>query len=32
MYPEIERLYVQEHRKLRYVMQYMAQEHSFKAT
>ena len=32
LYPEIERLYVREHRKLRYVMQYMESEHDFKAT
>jgi len=32
LYPDIERLYVRERRKLRYVMQYMESEHSFKAT
>ena len=32
MYPEIQRLYVGERRKLRYVMQYMEREHSFRAT
>jgi hypothetical protein len=32
LYPEMERLYVRERRKLRYVMQYMESEHSFKAT
>jgi Clr5 domain len=32
LYPNIERLYVRERRKLRYVMQYMESEHSFKAT
>lgn len=32
LYPEIERLYVRERRKLRYVMQYMESEHGFKAT
>jgi hypothetical protein len=31
-YPDIERLYIRERRKLRYVMQYMEREHSFKAT
>ncbi|ETN39477.1 uncharacterized protein HMPREF1541_05701 [Cyphellophora europaea CBS 101466] len=31
-YPEIERLYVHERRKLRYVMQYMEREHGLKAT
>jgi hypothetical protein len=32
LYPDLERLYVRERRKLRYVMQYMESEHSFKAT
>ncbi|KAK5225520.1 hypothetical protein LTR72_003423 [Exophiala xenobiotica] len=32
MYSEIERLYVRERRKLRYIMQYMEREHGFKAT
>jgi hypothetical protein len=32
MYLEIERLYVHERRKLRYVIQYMEREHGFKAT
>ncbi|KAK5460831.1 hypothetical protein LTS15_002894 [Exophiala xenobiotica] len=32
MYSEIERLYVRERRKLRYIMQYMEMEHGFKAT
>ncbi|KAB5577480.1 hypothetical protein GE09DRAFT_1183367 [Coniochaeta sp. 2T2.1] len=32
LYPEIERLYVRERRKLRYVMQYMEREYGFKAT
>jgi hypothetical protein len=32
LYPEMERLYVRERRKLRYVMQYMESEHGFKAT
>jgi hypothetical protein len=32
VYPEIERLYVLQRRKLRYVMQYMESEHGFKAT
>lgn len=32
MYPEIERLYVRERRKLRYVIQYLEREHRFKAT
>ncbi len=32
MYYEIERLYVRERRKLRYIMQYMEREHGFKAT
>jgi hypothetical protein len=32
LYPEIERLYVRERRKLRYVMRYMESEHGFKAT
>ena len=32
MYPYIQRLYVQEHRKLRYVMQHMEEEYGFKAT
>jgi hypothetical protein len=32
MYTEIERLYVRERRKLRYIMQYMEREHGFKAT
>ncbi|CAK7200206.1 hypothetical protein SEUCBS139899_002897 [Sporothrix eucalyptigena] len=31
-YPEIERLYVRERRKLRHVMQYMESKHNFKAT
>lgn len=31
-YPEIERLYVHERRKLRHVMQYMEQEHNYSAT
>ncbi|KAL1893966.1 hypothetical protein Sste5346_006107 [Sporothrix stenoceras] len=31
-YPEIERLYVRERRKLRHVMQYMEREHNFSAT
>ncbi|CAK7212613.1 hypothetical protein SCUCBS95973_001523 [Sporothrix curviconia] len=31
-YPEIERLYVRERRKLRHVMQYMESRHRFKAT
>lgn len=31
-YSEIERLYVRERRKLRYVMQYMEQGYGFKAT
>ncbi|KAK3046156.1 hypothetical protein LTR09_012340 [Extremus antarcticus] len=31
-YFEIERLYVYERRKLRFIMQYMAREHNFKAT
>ncbi|CAO2649652.1 Nn.00g070370.m01.CDS01 [Neocucurbitaria sp. VM-36] len=31
-YPDIERLYVRERRKLRFVMQYMASEHGFQAT
>jgi hypothetical protein len=32
LYPEMERLYVRERRKLRYVMQCMASEHDFNAT
>ena len=32
MYPEIERLYVLERRKLRHVVQVMKQKHGFKAT
>lgn len=32
LYPEIQRLYVRERRKLRYVMQCMESEHGFKAT
>ncbi|CAK7233492.1 hypothetical protein SBRCBS47491_008628 [Sporothrix bragantina] len=32
VYPEIERLYVRERRKLRHVMQYMENRHNFKAT
>jgi hypothetical protein len=32
LYSDIERLYVRERRKLRYVMQYMESEHGFKAT
>ena len=32
LYSEIERLYVRERRKLRYIMQYMEREHGFKAT
>ncbi len=31
-YSEIERLYIHERRKLRYVVQYMEKEHGFKAT
>lgn len=31
-YPEIERLYVRERRKLRYTMQHMESEHGFTAT
>ena len=31
-YSEIERLYINERRKLRYVMQYMEREHGFRAT
>lgn len=31
-YPEIERLYVRERRKLRHVMQHMEREHNFSAT
>jgi hypothetical protein len=30
--PEIRRLYVDEHRKLRYIVQYMEREYGFKAT
>lgn len=32
MYPDIERLYVRERRKLRYIIQFMEKEHRFKAT
>jgi hypothetical protein len=32
LFPEIERLYIRERRKLRYVMQLMESEHGFKAT
>ncbi|EXJ61379.1 uncharacterized protein A1O5_11937 [Cladophialophora psammophila CBS 110553] len=32
LYSEIERLYIRERRKLRYIMQYMEREHAFKAT
>ncbi|CAM1504944.1 Fc.00g025350.m01.CDS01 [Cosmosporella sp. VM-42] len=32
LYPTIERLYVRERRKLRYVMQYLESEHGFRAT
>lgn len=32
LYPEIERLYVRERRKLRYIVQYMEKQHGFKAT
>ncbi|KIW96647.1 uncharacterized protein Z519_02038 [Cladophialophora bantiana CBS 173.52] len=32
MHSEIERLYIRERRKLRYIMQYMEREHAFKAT
>jgi len=32
MYPEIERLYIRERRKLRHVVQVMQQKHGFKAT
>lgn len=32
MRPEIEQLYVQERRKLRYVMQHMERKYGFKAT
>ncbi|KAK5053800.1 hypothetical protein LTR84_001762 [Exophiala bonariae] len=32
VYPEIERLYIRERRKLRYIMQYMEKTHGFKAT
>lgn len=32
LYPEIERLYVHERRKLRYIMQLMETRHGFKAT
>lgn len=32
MYPHIRRMYVQERRKLRYLMQHMEEKHGFKAT
>ncbi|KAI1625894.1 hypothetical protein EDD37DRAFT_320814 [Exophiala viscosa] len=32
LYSEIERLYIRQRRKLRYVMQYMEREHDFQAT
>lgn len=32
VYPEIEKLYIHQRRKLRYVMQYMEKEHGFRAT
>ncbi|EPE32440.1 hypothetical protein GLAREA_07573 [Glarea lozoyensis ATCC 20868] len=31
-YPEIERLYIRERRKLRYIIQFMEKKHGFKAT
>ncbi len=31
-YPELKRLYVNERRKLRYVIEYMEREYAFKAT
>lgn len=32
LYPDIERLYFRERRKLRHVMMYMEHKHGFKAT
>ncbi|KAI8630636.1 hypothetical protein F5Y19DRAFT_483964 [Xylariaceae sp. FL1651] len=32
IYPEIERMYVRERRKLRYIMHFIEREHNFKAT